>query len=485
VARNRVHIAASPERVFAVLADPRRYPEWVVGASDFVDADPEFPAPGARFQHRVGIGPLRLSDHTEAVEVEPPRRIVLKAKARPLGTAMVEIELREAAGGTEVAMEETPGDRLSALVTDNPLGHTSLRVRNAVALSRLKRVVEERPVGPPTRSRELAGARVLITGGSSGIGLATAGALAAAGAHVALLARNEVGLAEARRRVRERLGGLGGDPEALGDDGGGRPAAEPFVFSADIRDRDALTAAVDEAAEALGGLDAVVAGAASIAFGPFVETDAEDFDATVETILLGTANTIRAALPHLERSRGALVVIGSVGARLPLPALPAYSAAKHGVAGLVDALRIELAESRTPVSVSLVNPGPVDTPLWSHLQSDTGLLPLVPPTRYTAATVAEAIVATIRRPREEVTVGGAASLQVASWRALRGLAGASLVVLDRLFEAGEDREAEPRPGALETGRGEGRVEGGFGGRPSLAVKAMGAWDGLRRRAGVG
>ena len=399
------------------------------------------------------------------LELEPPHRIVLKAKARPLGTAEVTIELSARAGGTDLFMEEVAGDKLSALAADNPLGEAALRLRNAVALSRLKRIVEERPVGPPTRTRELAGARVLVTGGSSGIGLATAEALALADARVVLLARNEIGLAAARRRIEERGG-------------------EAIVFPADIRDRAALEGAIEDAATVLGGLDVVVACAAAAAFGPFAETDADDFDATVATILTGTANTIRAALPHLEDSRGALVVVGSVGARLPLPALPAYTAAKHGVAGLLDALRIELAESRTPVSVSLVNPGPVDTPLWSHLESQTGLLPMVPPTRYSAEAVAEGIVAMIRRPRDELSVGGASSLQILLWRGMRGVAGASLVVLDRLFESGEDRRADGVD-ALREGRGSGETDGGFGGRPSLAMKALGAWDGARRRIGAG
>ena len=465
MARNRVHIEASPERVFAVLAEAERYPDWVVGPGGTVRADEDFPAPGSRFRHRVGLGPLALTDTTEVLEAEAPRRLLLKAKARPLGTARVTLELKPSAGGTDVLMEEVAGDKLSALAASNPLGEATLRVRNSVALSRLKRVAEERPVGRSTRARELAGARVLITGGSSGIGLASAEALALADARIALLARNEVGLAAARRRIAE----LGG---------------EALIFPADVRDRAALAAAVDDAATALGGIDVVVANAAAAAFGPFVETDADDFDATVATILTGTANTIRTALPHLESSRGALVVVGSVGVRLPLPALSAYTAAKHGVGGLVDALRIELAESRTPVSVSLVNPGPVDTPLWRHLESQTGLLPLVPPTRYSAEAVAEGIVATIRRPREEITVGAGSSLQILLWRGLRGVAGASLVLLDRLFEAGEDSEADG-PDALREGRGAGETSGGFGGRPSLAMKALGAWDRARRRLGAG
>src|SRR5215218_6959951 len=95
VARNRVHIHASPEDVFAVLADPCRYPEWVVGASSIREYDEGFPAVGSRFHHEVGPGPLNLKDYSEVTEVDPPRRLVLKAKARPLGTATIELDLRE------------------------------------------------------------------------------------------------------------------------------------------------------------------------------------------------------------------------------------------------------------------------------------------------------------------------------------------------------------------------------------------------------
>src|SRR5690349_1471334 len=95
VARNRVHIRASPEEVFAVLSDAERYPEWVVGAAGIRDQDEDFPAVGSRFHHKVGSWPIGLKDHTEVLESDPPRRLALKAKARPLGTATIEIELRE------------------------------------------------------------------------------------------------------------------------------------------------------------------------------------------------------------------------------------------------------------------------------------------------------------------------------------------------------------------------------------------------------
>jgi len=466
MARNRVHIHASPEEVFAVLADPQHYPEWVVGAAGIRDEDTEFPAVGSRFHHKVGSWPVGLKDHTEVTEVEPPRRIVLKAKARPLGTARIEIDLRESAGGTEVAMEEVPGDRLTSLVAGNPVADTALRVRNAEALSRLKRLVEGTPEGDPIQERSLAGQRVLVTGGSSGIGLATAEGLAREGAQVALLARNELGLAAAKRKLGEH-------------------GADTVTVAADVTDRGALAVAVEKAVDEMGGLDVLVTSAASLSFGRFTETDPEDFERTLDTVLGGTVDTIREALPHLERSRGAIVCVGSIAARMPLPGMAAYTTSKHGLVGFLDTIRIELEESGSSVTLSLVNPGAVDTPLWSNLESSTGLLPPEPPfpSIYSPESVAEAVLAVIRHPRDELTAGGLARAQVLFYSYFGGLAKRAMQALARLEHTAGDRPAGE--GALRDGKGAGESEGGFGGRPSVTVKALGAWDGMLRVIGRG
>lgn len=464
MARNRIHIEAEPEAVFAVLADPGRYPEWVVGANEIRDYDRSFPEPGSRFHHEVGPGAVTLSDHTEVLEVEPPRLLVLQAKARPLGTARIALELSASAGGTEVLMDERPGDRVTSHLARNPVADGLLKLRNAESLSRLKRIAEGRRAVAPVRRRRIAGQRVLVTGASSGIGLATAERLGREGAHVALLARGEQGLERARRR----LGELG---------------AEAVAVPADVRDREALAAAVDEVVAELGGLDVVVAAAAAASFGPFTETPGEDFDATVATVLGGTANTIRATVPHLERSAGAIVVIGSIAARMPLPGLAAYTAAKHALAGLLWTLRVELEEAGSPLTVSMVNPGAVDTPLWNHLDSVTGLLPPAPPDLYSAETVADTVAATIRRPHEEQVVGGSARLQIAFASHLGGLADRALRLLTRFNSAAGDRPAGE--GALHAASGEGEIEGGFGGRGSVAVRALTALDRARRGLGAG
>lgn len=131
-------IDAPPSKVFDVLSDPDSYGEWVVGSKKIRDADPDFPAPGSRFHHTVGFGPITVSDHTVVEEVKRPQRLKLRARARPLGTAHVTLELkRKGRGKTEVTMIEDPADPLSALVFFHPLTHLLVRGRNDESLRRL------------------------------------------------------------------------------------------------------------------------------------------------------------------------------------------------------------------------------------------------------------------------------------------------------------------------------------------------------------
>jgi uncharacterized protein YndB with AHSA1/START domain len=137
MARNQRLIPAPPEHVFAVLSDPESYAHWVVGSDSIRDADAGWPAVGTRFHHRVGWGPLKVNDHTEVIASDPPRRLELHAKARPLGTASVVLELEPQDGGTLVTMTEDAGDRFTALVFFG-LAHLLVRGRNAESLRRLE-----------------------------------------------------------------------------------------------------------------------------------------------------------------------------------------------------------------------------------------------------------------------------------------------------------------------------------------------------------
>ncbi len=137
-----IHVDAVPERVFAVLSDPRSFGDWVVGSETIRDADAHWPAAGARFHHTVGSGPLKVDDHTEVLESHPPHRLVLRAKARPLGTACVTLTITPQGGGSEIIMREQAADLLSKLQF-NPIVQPLLYVRNVKSLRRLKRLAEQ------------------------------------------------------------------------------------------------------------------------------------------------------------------------------------------------------------------------------------------------------------------------------------------------------------------------------------------------------
>jgi uncharacterized protein YndB with AHSA1/START domain len=136
------HSSASPDAVFAVLADGHRYADWVVGAKKIRTVDPAWPAPGSMFRHKVGVGPIEIKDSSTVEAVEPGRSITLRVRARPVGIARVHIELEPAPdGGTEIHMEETPVDG-AAKVLDNPVQRVLLKGRNVEALRRLANLAE-------------------------------------------------------------------------------------------------------------------------------------------------------------------------------------------------------------------------------------------------------------------------------------------------------------------------------------------------------
>ena len=132
-----------PEAVWDALSDTRGYGYWVVGSKVVRDADPKWPEPGSRFHHTVGLGPLEISDHTESLEAEPPRRLKMRAKGRPFGTASVTLEMTPKDGGTVVRMTENPDGLYRPLALVPPLQVFSL-LRNAESLMRLEELALRR-----------------------------------------------------------------------------------------------------------------------------------------------------------------------------------------------------------------------------------------------------------------------------------------------------------------------------------------------------
>jgi uncharacterized protein YndB with AHSA1/START domain len=143
VASNRRFIDAPPEAVWDALADPGSYGYWVVGSKLIRDAEPGWPAPGTKFHHTIGVGPLTVADHTESLESEPPRRLRMRAKGRPVGTATVTLELTPSGGGTVVEISEQL-DGLTAPLALVPVVHVLTKLRNAESLMRLEELAVRR-----------------------------------------------------------------------------------------------------------------------------------------------------------------------------------------------------------------------------------------------------------------------------------------------------------------------------------------------------
>ena len=141
--QREVLIAATPETVWAVLADPYAFPSWVLGSGDVRDADDDWPRPGARFYHTAGAPGLRRRDSTRVIEADPPRRLVLEVRARPWNVADVDLRLEREGEHTRVALRETAEGGLLGLVA-NPGLHALIALRNGYSLDRLRQLVERR-----------------------------------------------------------------------------------------------------------------------------------------------------------------------------------------------------------------------------------------------------------------------------------------------------------------------------------------------------
>ena len=206
--------------------------------------------------------------------------------------------------------------------------------------------VSARPRGPapaedPPDERHVPERRkVLITGGSSGIGAATAEEFAARGFLVAVTGRDSGAL----DHVARLTGGVS--------------------IPGDLRERGCPRRVVDEAAVALGGLDVVVSNAGVGWAGPFTEMTDEEMDELLDVNLRAPAHVAHAALAHLRPETGYLVLVGSIAGLLGVAGETWYSVTKAGLGMLADVLRAELRAEN--IGLSLVIPGVVDTPYFDR-----------------------------------------------------------------------------------------------------------------------
>ena len=203
-------------------------------------------------------------------------------------------------------------------------------------------------------SDELSGTVALVTGSSSGIGEATARALAAHGGAAALLARR-----------KDRLDRLA---EEIESDGG-----RALVLPTDVTDADEARAAVQQTVADLGRLDIVVNNAGVMLLGPMDEAPLEEWQRMVSLNLGGLLNITHAAIPHLLAAADAaprrvadLVNVSSVAGRVARANAAVYDLTKFGVGGFSESARQEFA--RRHLRVSVVEPGVVRTELTDHIR---------------------------------------------------------------------------------------------------------------------
>lgn len=246
---------------------------------------------------------------------------------------------------------------------------------------------------------------IVVTGATSGVGLATARRAARAGARVFLIARSEADL----RALCEELQAQG---------------ARVAWAVADVSDAEALKAAAEKCLRLFGGFDTWINNAGVGLFGAIRETALEDQRRLFETNYWGVVNGAMAAVEHL-RTRpdgGAIINVGSILSDLPLPVQGVYAASKHAVKGFTNALRLELLREGAPVSVSLVKPGAIDTPLNRHARNLTGQAMRNPQPVYATHVVADTILYCAAHPIREITVGGGGRVIASFYSALPGIA---------------------------------------------------------------
>lgn len=169
--------------------------------------------------------------------------------------------------------------------------------------------------------------KAVITGGSKGIGLATAITLASEGAQVAIVARNEDNLREAAKRIQEKTG------------------TTPIWISADVSVREDAERAVQEAAERLGGLDILINNAGTSAARPFPEVEQEAWTADLDLKLFGAIHFSRAALPFLRMAEGggAIVNVTAIGGKAPGASSMPTSVSRAAGLALTKAMSKDLA----------------------------------------------------------------------------------------------------------------------------------------------
>lgn len=232
---------------------------------------------------------------------------------------------------------------------------------------------------------------IVITGASSGIGLATARMAARRGARVVAAARNQ----EAIRKLCDEIHAAGGDARWV---------------PADVSREAEVARIAGEAIGQYGRIDTWVNNAGVSVYGKILDVSIDDARRLFETNFWGVVYGSRAAVHYLRQQGGALINVGSVVSDAAVPLQGFYSASKHALRGFTDALRMELENDNVPISVTTIKPGPIDTPYLQHAKNYMEDEPSHAPPVYDPKLVAEAILHAAEHPVRDLPVGGGGKL---------------------------------------------------------------------------
>ncbi|SAL23970.1 short chain dehydrogenase [Caballeronia concitans] len=230
---------------------------------------------------------------------------------------------------------------------------------------------------------------IVLTGATSGIGLATARLAAKAGARLMLVSRDE--------------GALSSLAEELTKEGG----PDVGYTVADVGDESQLQAVADATIQRFGGFDTWINNAGVSVYGRIVDVSLEDQRKLFDTNYWGVVNGSRIAAKHLRERGGALINLGSELSDVAVPLQGPYVASKHAVKGFTDSLRLELKDEGAPVSVTLIKPAGIDTMFVEHAKNYLDQEPKLPQPVYAPDVVAKAILHAATHSERDIYVGGA------------------------------------------------------------------------------
>ncbi len=235
---------------------------------------------------------------------------------------------------------------------------------------------------------------IVLTGATSGIGLATARLAAERGAKLLLVARNETALSQ-----------LAGEINAKG--------GHAAYAVADVAEKAQVDAAAAKAVAEFGHFDTWVNDAGAFMYGSLADTDLEDQRRIFDVVYWGVVHGTLAAAAHLKSAGGAIVNVGSVLGEFAIPYQGPYCAAKFAVKGFTEAFRRETEAAGDPISLTLIKPAAIDTLFMEHARNAIGSAGTRnPPPAYHPHLVARAILHGCENGNRDITIGGAGGLSL-------------------------------------------------------------------------